>query len=103
MGLLAEEGDLENGVLIGGLILLERYLRTLKNLCPINFHKLVAVSCYVAQKVILDTDIWALSDFGVIAGLSPKKLTQLEIEFINDLDYKVHIGEKEFSLYRDFL
>ena len=101
--LLAEEGDLENEVLIGGLILLERYLRHLEDLCPIHFHKLVAVSIYVAQKVILDTEMWALSDFGAIAGLSPKNLAKLEIELLNDLDYKVHLGEKEFSLYRDFL
>ena len=101
--LIAEEADLQNGVLIAGLILLERYLRTLKALCPIHFYKLVAVACYVAQKVVLDTEIWSLSDFGAIAGLSMNKLRLLEIEFINDLDYKVHIKEGEFLLYKEFL
>ena len=99
--LLAKNGDLVDEVLISGQILLEKYLKSLRMLCPINFHKLVAVSCYVAQKVVLDTEIWSLSDFGTICGLSHEKLKSLEIEFIKELDFKVHIGGEEYSLYKE--
>ena len=101
--ILAEEGTLDNEVLIAGLILLERYLSSLKTLCPINFDCLIAVACYVAQKVVLDTDIWAASDYGIISGLEAEMLKQLEIEFLNDLEFKVHIKAEEFSRYGKYL
>ena len=100
---LAKEGDLENEVLIAGLILLERYLRSLRVLCPIHFYKLVAVSCYLAQKVVLDEEIWSLPDYGHIAGLSAEKLKFIESEFLNQLDFGVHITEEEFMLYKGSL
>lgn len=97
---MVEVGDIENEVQVTALVLLERYLDALPQFSPLNILKVLAVSLYTAQKIIKDIDILGVSDFAWLSGLSEDHLRDLEFEFVEALDYKLHLS---FEEYRDSL
>ena len=85
------------------LLLIERYLTKLPELCPLHFLKLIATAAYVAQKVTLDTGIWRSSDFALLAGLKGEELRALEVTFLKDLGFETHVTREDYSCYKNFL
>ena len=96
---IVSEGEIELEVLITAYILLERFLEELEVPSPVDFHKLFCVSVFIAQKLVLDMELWTAQDFAEFGGISEKELKSREIEFLNLLDFKVHVSEKEYFLY----
>ena len=97
---LISEGELEEGVLIGSIIIFSRYLALLSKSTPLNLHKLLAAALFVAQKYLLETEVWRLCDFSEIAGLSQDTLRCLDVELLHEIEYKVYVGRKEYKLVK---
>ena len=55
------------------------------------------------QKYQLETEVWKLSDFSEIAGLSQDSLRCLDSELLDEIDYKVFVGRKEYTKVLGFL
>jgi len=96
---MAENGEFEEEALIYAFILILRFLDNIEDGSPINFLKLTATAVFVAQKILFDTGIWKITDFAEIAGLSASSLKKLEIEFMQDLNYKLHVDKQEYLVY----
>ena len=89
-------------VLVVAFILISRFLRAIKdNSCnkplpPINFYKMVAVSLFCAQKLALERDHIGIQDFAIISRLSVQELGEMEIEFLEEIDFRLHVTKEEF-------
>ena len=47
--------------------------------------------------MILDEDIWKLSDFAEIVGLDPLKFRVLEEELLLELDFQMHVSPRSYN------
>ena len=94
---MVEVGDIEVEVQVAALVLLERYLESLPQFSQLNILKVLAVSMYTAQKILKDTGILSVSDFAWLSGLTEDHLRELEIEFLEELDYKLHLSFEEYK------
>jgi len=93
---IVNAGEIETEVQVAALVLLERYLDALPPFSQLNILKVLAVSIYTAQKIIKDIGIWGVKDFAWLAGISDQHLRELEIEFLEALEYKLHLSFEEF-------
>ena len=93
---LVTEADLEEEVLVMAGVLFSRFLKGIGSNTTINYHKLLATVIFVAQKYALDMEIWGLTDFGVMAGLTAKSLSKLEICYLLESKFNFYVGTSEF-------
>ena len=100
---LARACELDEQVQVVTLLYIERYLTKLPAICPLHFLKLIAASAYVAQKVTLDTGIWRSNDFGLLSGLKGVELRSLELNFLTDLEFEMHVTAEDYNCYKLFL
>ena len=96
-------GQFDKETLIYSFIILERFIGGSKLRGQVNFHKLLAVSVYIAFKVLHETEIWWLTDFEDISGFSPQDMRELEIAFLQAVDFKTHVSSKEYEFFRKTL
>ena len=68
-----------------------------------NLHKIVAVVTFVAQKFLLETELWNAIGYCDFAGLTLHSLKTLEIEYLRAIDYRVLIKKEEFEEYLEIL
>ena len=99
---LTQALELDISVLVVAFILIYRLMKSIKEHSifrqppPLNFYKVVAVSLFCAQKLSLDRDNIGIQDFATIARLSAKELGELEIEFLEDINFTLHVTREEF-------
>lgn len=98
---LLKHGSLELEVLVAAAILLEKFTAASKY--EISFLKLVATVVFVTQKFILEDDLWDNIGFSTLAGLKPNQLNALEVEYLNEIDFRVFISQAEFEHARQEL
>ena len=90
---LVSEAQLESEVLVLSFILYSRFLADKKHrLLPVNYHKLLATIFFVAQKYLLDLEIWSVPDFCLMAGLSERRLRNLEGEYLNLSRFRLFVS-----------
>ena len=96
-------GQFDKETLIFAFILLERFIGKSKLRGQINFFKLVAVATYIAFKVLHETEVWFLTDFEDISNFSPWEMRELEIAFLQAVDFKIHVSSKEYRFFKKTL
>ena len=93
---IAENGEFDEEVLVYAFILILRYLDAVPEDCPVHFLKLAATAVFVAHKILLDSGLWKIADFAEIAGLSVRSVKSLELEFMEEIDFNLHVTQKEY-------
>ena len=82
-------------------VLFSRFLKCTHTL--INYHKLLAAVIFVAQKYVLDLEIWSLADFGAMAGLTAKSLRKLELVYLQESKFNLFVHPGEFEGFKMLL
>ena len=100
---IVEIGEIEVEVLVYGFVLVTRILKRVESGTPIHLHKLLSVAIFSAMKMILDEDIWKISDFAEIAGLETNIMRELEEELLHKLNFKLHVSLKCYKHWFEVL
>ncbi|KAF8820600.1 hypothetical protein IE077_003003 [Cardiosporidium cionae] len=95
---LMQYGHVECHEVIIALILISRLLKNNPEMgiCPLNAHRLLLTACTVTTKVYKDSFfgnfIWSQ-----IGGIKPQEMNQLEIAFLQLVNYRTHVLLEQFS------
>ena len=96
-------GDLEPELLIYSAVLIDRYLQSLTFLFQVDIKALIACSLYLANKMILETQVWDAEGFSELSEIGRKALSELEIEFLKQVDFRIFVNKELFFEYVDEL
>ena len=100
---ITKYGTIEPEVLIYTIILIERFLSSQDLSEGVNLHKIVAVVTFVAQKFLLETELWDAEGYCEFCGLDVPALKELEIDYLEAIEYRIFIKAQEFKKCTDFL
>lgn len=85
--------------LVVAYIYIERYLQKMDAyLTSLNVHRLLITSIMVAAKFI-DAGCYNNTFYAKVGGVSTKEMNSLEIEFLFNLDFKLHVTADVFSTH----
>lgn len=92
---LLQHGSLEPEVLVFASIILERFVLSSKY--DICFLKLIATVVFSAQKFLLENNLWDNKGFGAIAGLTTNQLNSLEVEYLEEVGFRIFVCYEEYK------
>lgn len=94
---------LDDSTLILALIYIDRYCtKTKSNLTHLNIHKVLFTSVLEAFKFNQDHS-YSTEFYSKVAGISVKEIIEMEADFLNQIEYKLFVNEKEFNTYEKSL
>ena len=97
-------GDFDKNTLIYSFILLEKFIAYSKlRGGKINFLKLIAISFFVAFKVINDNDSWHLKQFEDVCDFDQDTMRDLEIAFLKTIKFRAFVSQSEFCYFEKTL
>ena len=100
---LQEHTQYGNDVLVGQMILLQRFVKkTQIQLNSSNVYRVLLVTLVIAGKEVCD-DYLTNSSMAEIGGMSLSVLNQLEVAFLTALDWEVSITKKQFLDMQEYL
>ena len=93
----------EDSTIIISLILIDRLCK-IKNiiLTEDNIHKIICSSLLISIKYNED-QIYSYDYYALIFGISKKKLGQVEMEFVNDINFNLFVNEEVYEKYYHYL
>lgn len=85
-------GEIQKPVLIYSLALAKKSARSIKKICEFTrgqFYSVYSSCLFLSLKLVIDYELWLVSDFCCICGLNEKELRELEVNlFTYILDYR---------------
>ena len=93
-------GEFDRAALIYAFILLERYISSSKiRGGKLDFNKLIAVTFFIAFKLLNDNDVWHLKQFEDVSDIDQDTMRELEIAFLKVIKFRAHVSPKELDFY----
>jgi len=90
-----------NECFVLGLVYINRILRLYPSLriCKLNVHRLVLTSLVLAMKFFDDVH-YQNAYYAKVGGIQTKEMNNLEFEFLQLLNWKLHVSPLEFDINR---
>ena len=94
-------GSLSYETLICALIYIDRYILAKKiSLTPHEMHRIVLVASVLSMKFHFD-HYFDNKCYAKVGGITLEELNDLERDFLDSIDYKLNIREREYKRYKD--
>lgn len=90
-------GEIDTSVIIYSLILAKRASKSVRSICKFDkgqFYSIYSACLFLSLKLLVDYELWKLTDFCCICDLGEEELKKLEMNlFIYILEMKVFVSE----------
>lgn len=93
-------GEIQKPVLIYSLALAKKSARSIKKICDFSrgqFYSVYSACLFLSLKLVVDYELWLVSDFCCICGLKETELRELEVNlFTYILDYRAVVSPEDY-------
>lgn len=84
------------------------YVDRLQTLCPelllsdMNCHRII-ITALVAAIKYLDDEVFSNTHYARVGGVTPQEMNDLEINFLNAVNWDLHVSPEDYAVYEDAL
>ena len=65
----------------------------------VDLKAIIACSIYIANKMILETQVWDAEGFSELSEIGLKTLNELEIEFLKQVGFRIFVNKELYLEY----
>ena len=91
--------DIEEEILILSMMALDKLLKNNFLLCENNLHKVIFICIMETHKYYNDDFFISNNDYSKVSGIPTDELLNMELEFMNIIDFNMYINEEDYDNY----